>query len=115
MSFQYTENRYVRQEVTVTFKIPTDWGMYTSAGNKSLSTKANRLVSEIEAAKDTLSKMRSFENFFKGWKRMADSETMDEAGDTAVRDEVWGFALSLGKAKDINQSIINDVWESMGN
>lgn len=117
MILQYTETHYVRKEVTVTINlsIPTHWGMLSSAGNKSLHTKARRLVKEVKLASETSEKKKAFEKFFRGWRSMLKSKTMNEAGDTSVRESVWAFAVGVGKAKGVSDDVLDDIWESSRN
>jgi hypothetical protein len=107
LSYKEPVTTYVEKTVTV----PSEWGMFSSAGNRSLKKKAEGLVAKIEKA-DSRSKMASaFLAYFKAWRRMADTKTMSEAGDTAVRESVWCFACNVGMAVGFDSYRLDEIWE----
>jgi hypothetical protein len=45
--------------------------------------------------------------------RYSKSKVMAEAGDTAVRECVWGFAVDAGKAMDLGYNTLDELWDSI--
>lgn len=107
-----TVSKEIRETKKVELKIPKEWGMFTSQGNRSLRLKAERLVAKIKDEKDFTKRLRAITLFFKSYRKMSDSKNMGEADDTAVRELVYDFALKLGKCVGISSYTIDDIWES---
>jgi hypothetical protein len=94
-------------------KVPNHWGMYTPAGNKSLTKKAEKLVAEIEEAKGIVAKLKIFKKYFKGWRSLHNTKTMSESGDTEVRECVWCFAARVARAVDVDEESLDKIWEEV--
>lgn len=114
MSLTYVEKKRIvqeeRQEKALT--IPKEWGMFTPAGNKSISTKAEAFVKELEAIASDQS-LNGFDReykvkkatvkFLKKYHSLRKSKTMSEAGDTAVRESVLYFCDKAWKCFDMDE------------
>ena len=100
---------YETREVTV----PSHWGMYTSAGNKSIMKKAQKLVNRIEGEKKYTKKLDLFGAFFKGWRKLQNTKNMSEASDTDVREQVWGFACIVAKAVNVDEESLDKIWDEL--
>jgi len=116
MTLTYTETQYRTETKTVehTLRIPRGWGMFTSQGNSRMKAKAEALVRNIEKAGDSYSKkVSAFEKYFKAYRSACNSKsnTMSEAGDTAVRETVWEFATKVGNAVDVSENTLDDIWD----
>lgn len=90
----------------------TNWGMFSSAGNRSLRNKAQTLINNIEKAKSWEDKSKAFKKYFKSWRSMHDTKTMRESSDTAVRETVWCFAEKVAKAIGFSTFTLDDIWEN---
>jgi hypothetical protein len=108
----YTETTSRPVEKTVQLQIPKEWGMYTAQGNKSLTKKAEILVSKIESTTSTIERLALFAKFFKSYRKMSQFKSFRGAGDTAVRECVWDFALEVGKCVGIDYSTLDNIWDS---
>ena len=93
-------------------RVPKDWGMFTSQGNKSLRLKAEKFVTKVTEEKSLGKQLRDFADFLKSWRRMANAKTMKEALDTAVGDVVYEFVMGVAKQLDIEKKHIDNVWGS---
>lgn len=115
MALTYTETRRLttteRREVTLL--VPNGWGMFTAQGNSRMKAKANSMVKKLEKAKSYSDKVKAFEQYFKAYRSACNStsEVMSEAGDTDVREQVWWFAVQAGKAVDVSENTLDDLWE----
>ena len=118
MELTYTKRVTVQPEKVENVKVnlvddaeDRHWGMFTSAGNKSISRKAVTLIKKLKKAKTLAQKMNALTAFLRSYRRMGGTKTMGESSDTAVRESVWWFfekaceAIGMGGAAD-------DIWES---
>lgn len=89
---------------------PREWGMFTSAGNRSISCKADRLVADLA---NYVRRPDAFRRFFRSFKKLYGTKTMGEAGDTAVREIVLGFAMRF---KDLvgGEDKVYALWDEEG-
>jgi NAD(P)H-nitrite reductase large subunit len=108
----YKQEWKTTQVKTIELRVPKDWGMYSIQGNKSIRLKAEKLVKTVKRTSSTIEKMKAFTDFFKEYRRLQKTKTMAESGDTAVREQVWGFAVDLGKCVDLSYSTLDKLWES---
>jgi len=108
------------KEVVAPLEIPESWGMFTPAGNKSLTKKAQRLVEKILKADahswpklpfPTLTSHDAIGSFIKSYAKMSDSKSYREASDTDVREQVWAFCGDLCKCLDIETDTLETIWE----
>ena len=93
--------------------ISGSYGMYTTAGNKSIENKFRVLISKLE--KENLScadKVKAAESLVKSWRKMGNSQTMSEASDTAVREAVWDVLINIGKEFRISYEVCNWIWDN---
>jgi hypothetical protein len=77
-------------------RVPNNWAMYTSAGNRALKAKAETVARKIEkltASGDVTPANVSqvLTTYLVSWLRSEKSKGMSEAGDTAVRECVGDF------------------------
>lgn len=89
------------------FSVPTDWEMFTSAGNRSLTKKAEGFIKRLAEGKPR----RAFEMFFRGYAKMGDSASYGEAMDTAVRECVYCFAKEFATILDWGEMEMEKLWE----
>lgn len=88
------------------------WGMFTKAGDMSITRKLNILIQKLNKPEITfIEKQIEFEKFFKKFARMAIFKSYTEADDTDVRDQVWGVSFEIAKKHGINYEILNKLWE----
>jgi len=116
MALTYTETVHTTNTTKVECIITADsrWGMFTAQGNSRMKAKATALVKNVEKAGDSYSKkVAAFEKYFKSYRKAcaSNSEVMAEAGDTSVREHVWYFALMVGKAVDVSENTLDDIWD----
>jgi len=91
--------------------VPKTWGMFTYAGNKSLERKAQRLKDDVlKANKELVPELKAFTKYFKSWRRLHNTKTMPESGDTAVRELVWCFAEKIAFKIGV-RSALDDIWD----
>lgn len=103
-----------------TVRVPTDWSMFTPAGNRSLTAKAATALRKILALKvsgnvTTAKVNRILVTYITSWERSEKSKGMSEAGDTAVRECVgdwhdWLYKLALGDSFGVYEA-----WEKNRN
>ena len=106
-----------RRETTerVPLTVPTRWGMFSAAGNRSLTKKAEGLLRKVERMVEERKATRAAVNaalvaFVAGWDRMGYSKGFGEASDTAVREAVGDFHDKVYAA--VFGSCGYDVWET---
>jgi hypothetical protein len=107
-----------RRETTerVPLTVPTEWAMFSSAGNRSLTKKAEILLRKVEGLVEARKATRKNVNaalvaFVAGWERMSYSKGFGEAGDTAVRECVGDFHDRVYDAVFGSGSAGYDTWE----
>jgi len=107
-------------EVTEELKAPARWGMFTTAGNKSLQSKAQRCLKNVEKLVDkapsySLPKKSAVRkvlaDFVAAWMQMSDTKSYVEAGDTAVREHVADFTDQVWAA--VYDYAAWDNWEPL--
>jgi hypothetical protein len=109
----YKEVNYRMPETKqVELKIPRDWGMFTPQGNRSLRLKAEKLVLKVKENESTMARLNAFVEYFKGYRKLSNTKTMSEAGDTMVREMVWSFAVALGRCVGVSDSVLDNLWNS---
>ena len=100
-------------------EIPDSWGMFTSAGNRSLTKKAQTLVRKLEKIIDesdypwgnSTKKENAILAYFRSYRRMCDSKQFSEASDTAVRECVWCFGEKVAKCIGMDWDALGNLWE----
>lgn len=93
---QYTKTKYYdtgSETHTYELRVPNDdtWGMFTSAGNRSITKKAQGLLRKLESQDKTSQHTKSLLAFLRSYRSMERTESYGEAGDTDVREQVWDF------------------------
>jgi hypothetical protein len=116
MTLTYTETQHhtIKKTVEHTLHVPSSWGMFTPQGNSRMKSKADALIRNIEKAGDSYSKkVSAFEKYFKAYRKACNSksEVMAEAGDTSVRESVWDFATKVGKAVEVGENTLDEIWD----
>ena len=90
--------------------VPTEWSMYTPAGNKSITTKATALVKKLEMDTSFDQKIKHVKQFACKIYEMSNTRSFGEAGDTEVRNTVsWFLHDRVGKAHDLPRDAIDRV------
>ena len=97
------------EEVTISAK--RNWGMFTAAGNRRITTLAAKFLEEAEAAKGLAAFATCGEKFLKKYRAMSSYNSYREASDTAVREAVWSFFGEVGKAKGYEYDTLDTIWE----
>lgn len=94
--------------IQVTFRVPTEWGMYTNAGNRALTGHAKTVARKIEKlrAEGKLTRAnvsRVLVAYLASYQRASDRRATSEASDTAVRecvgsfhDRIWNACVGYG-------------------
>jgi len=89
-----------------------NWGMFTIAGEKSITNKSLVLIKKLEKAKNLSQKINALTAYLRSYRRMGRTKTMGEASDTAVRESVWWFFENISEAVGIGRSTADEIWES---
>ena len=102
MNFNTTAPRLTLE----TLSVPTEWGMFTGAGNRALKAKATTahrklLKLKAEGRLTAASTNRVLVAYIASWERSERSKGMSEAGDTDVREQVGDWHDSLAKASGV--------------
>ena len=66
-----------------------DFGMYTTAGNKSIRNKFRTLCKKLEDDSSAVSGVRACTAFLRSYRRMERTKSYAEYSDTDVRESVW--------------------------
>lgn len=104
MALTYRTSRQVTEEKTL--RIPTEWGMFSSQGNKRITQIAQEASDRIEklcaeakygcpSKKDV---RQELVRMLTKWVRMWDTKTYPESSDSAVRDGIGWFTDKLAVA-----------------
>lgn len=93
-------------------RVPKGWAMFSSAGNRSITNKAQRMYEVFDGESSTIDKVKAGIRFVRGWRRMEKSKSFREAGDTAVRECVWCFLNECCRATGIDPDMIWDAPEA---
>ena len=92
--------------------IPVGWGMYSTAGNRSLNKKAQILMEDLRTgAGDIVLETKALSKYIRSYRRLNNTKTMAESSDTAVREQVWSFAQQAGSAIGWSQDAVDNIWE----
>lgn len=111
----YTETKHYssQEEVTKQLKAPDEWGMFTKAGNKSLTLKANALIKKLEDPSNETDKeiINALMGFLKSYRAMHTSKSMSESSDTEVRESVWCFFEKACLSMGYTSSLADGLWD----
>jgi hypothetical protein len=114
MTLQYTEKVVTVTEKKTALRSPKQWGMYTSAGNRSLFLKSETLLKKIERLQQENAPRVKLKNavkaFYRSYERMCNNPNYPEASDTAVRDAVCYFAERAWKAAGLDPYSVSQIW-----
>jgi len=112
MRYTRTITNTTTETVTEELEVPTDWSMFTSAGNKRITTLATKFVQDMEK-EDSYIKLCSIAcKFLAKYRDMDRFESYEEAGDTAVRECVGYFFDKVCGIKEIEPDALWDIKES---
>ena len=104
---QHEESETTDQPITV----PENWGMFTNAGNKKLTTLAQKFLDKANKAHEagsTLDFVKAALEYLRTYRGLEKYKTYSEAGDTDVRECVWDF---FGKVCDAVGMDGDSLWE----
>lgn len=71
-------------------KVPTDWGCFSSKGNRAITRLATTLANNMDAS----GLRRFFRAYWRHCVGLVEGTRDDGIGDTAVREAVWAFGLA---------------------
>lgn len=99
-----------------TIRVPKEFGMFSSAGNRSLELKSQTLIKSLSKIKIRSSDrqvecVKAFTKYFKSWKQMSKSKHMKECTDTEVRNCVRDFAETCAKIVRTPKEMIDVIYE----
>lgn len=106
-----------RADKVAALEVPDVWGMFTPAGNRAIRTKADRFKQKvIEALRDDerypSDRIRkAAKRFVSQWEKMDQNKKYREAGDTAVREEVWVWFVRVLQLAGMSPSTIDELWD----
>ena len=102
--------REIIEEVEEEVTIPDHWGMFTSKGNKRITTLATRLYNAIDNPDLSIGKkVDALHKFHADWEKMSQYESYGEASDTAVRECVGAFHDEMADQIGIDG---DDLWDN---
>jgi hypothetical protein len=113
LTYTKTTHRSVEETHTYELRVPTEWGMFTKAGDRAITTKANNLVKKLEKATSHLRKYSVLYAFLRSVRSMARSNSYREVDDTDVRDAVWGFFANACLAVNIDRDKADKMWDDL--
>jgi len=89
------------------------YGMYTTAGSKSIENKMRTCIKRLEKEDATLGdKIEALRKVVVGWRKMHSSKSYSESGDTAVREEVWITLVKIAEHFRIPECVTDWVWDN---
>jgi hypothetical protein len=88
--------------------VPTDWEMFTAKGNKRVTQLAEQLFVDLLNKKKPEDALTSFCEKFR---KLYNTKTMGEAGDTAVREAVYDFVHKFSFMFDFGADSVDRIWE----
>lgn len=100
--------------------IPSEWGMFSSAGNRAIRGYANALVkaaAKIKADTKLTERARAKKidaalvTYIAKWERLSENPKHLEAGDTAVRECVGAFHDRVREAVTGDSFASHDAWD----
>ena len=112
MALTYQDEVVTRTVVEKQVRVPEEWGMYSKAGNKRMKKLAEELVAAAEKAEYGLQRLKAFSDYYAKWVKVSNTKTYGEAGDTDVREGVWGFSVEVGKAIGIERNVLGTLWDA---
>ncbi len=108
-------------------EVPTQFGMFTKAGNRRLESLSRQLLARldkvhrkdyaddfgVEGKGPRTGEKKAYAWYFESYRKMCSFKSYVEAGDTAVRDSVWCFAESCTKHTEyVSSNELDEVWHS---
>ena len=103
MVLAYKTKQTVKEKKTLV--VPSKWGMFTKRGNKRMTEiaqeaadRVEKLVDEAKYRPSRNSMKDELERMFRKYKRLWDTKTYPESGDTSVRNSIRSFGERLAKA-----------------
>ena len=76
------------------------WSMFTSKGNKRITTLAEKFLEQLgDIEQANIEDFKKYgKEFMVSWKKLWGTKTYGESGDTAVREMIFGFIEQVGLA-----------------
>lgn len=94
-------------------KIPNEYEMFSSQGNKSIKKKFELLLKGLDEKEEYSAKLKEVEKFLKKYVRMFDTKNYGESSDTAVREIVWVTLYEICKVYNLNIDLVDELWNSL--
>jgi len=111
----YEKTNYNLKTTKVTIKVDYSWGMFSGVGNLLLAGHAKSLYGWAEKYQnrkiDSIKMLQKFKDYFIKYRKATYNIKYSEAGDTAVRENVWGFACIVGEAVGFDKRTLDPLWE----
>jgi len=119
------ENKTIKDSV----EIPESFAMFTRAGNKRLRDIASKLLESLDELRTpsvggmkisagvgsisgVVAERKAFTNFFRSWMKMHKTKSYPESSDTAVREEVWYFAMRAAEySQYTGEDDLERIWQ----
>ena len=99
-----------------------DWDMYTKAGDRRINKIAVKAMAKLEAAATEKLRIASVKWFFLAYWRLVEHDytAYAEAGDTAVREGIWLFGISMyklaiGSDGWYDDDVLEKMWQDATN
>ena len=113
MALTYRVTKTVTTHETRTLRVPTEWGMFTPAGNRRITKAAQAAMDKIEKLDGTTEAKvdKILTDFLAKWVRLWYTKSYGEAGDTDVREQVGSFHDMLADASGAYDYGSYEAWE----
>lgn len=93
--------------------IKSGYGMYTTAGSKSIENKFRTLIKKLEKEDIDLSgKINAITKLIKSYRAMGNTKSYGESSDTAVREEVWFTLVKVVERFGVPEIVADWIWYS---
>ena len=95
-------------EISNENNVPTNWGMFSTAGNKRISNLATKFMKMV-TIKNYDELIPDANKFLIAYRAMDQKKSYSEASDTEVRECIWNW---FEKVCDENGINANEIWDS---
>ncbi len=93
--------------------IKTGYGMYTTAGSKSIENKFRTLIKKLEKEDASVGyKIDAIAKLITSYRKMSNTKSFSESGDTAVREEVWSVLCKVSENFNIPYPVVDWIWDN---
>lgn len=93
--------------------IKSGYGMYTTAGSKSIENKFRTLIKKLDKEDVTLGdKVNAISKVVTSYRAMSNTKSYSESSDTAVREEVWGVLCKVAEQYDVPYPVVDWIWDN---